>query len=166
MLREQFGVDAHDEDVFVIAAVEDADVAAIGKDLEAAPEIIVIELLGRGSLKGIDLAALWVDAGHDVFDNAVLAGGVHGLEDEEQRPFVVGVEAVLELCEDFDTFCEGFLGAGLILVAVFERVAGIDVLETELFAVVHPERFGDLADSLEDFFWFHDSILRMCSPCD
>jgi hypothetical protein len=45
LVREEFGVDAHDKDVFVVAAVEDADVAAIGKNLEAAPELIVIEFL-------------------------------------------------------------------------------------------------------------------------
>jgi hypothetical protein len=31
------------------------------------------------------LAALWIDAGHHMFDRAVLAGGIHRLEDQQHR---------------------------------------------------------------------------------
>ena len=48
----------------------------------------------EGCLKLIDLAALRVDARHDVLDRAVLAGGVHRLEDDQDGVAVVGVEAV------------------------------------------------------------------------
>ena len=51
----------------------------------------MIELLGGGRFERGDLAALRVDAGEDVLDDAVLAGRVHGLEYQQHAPFVVGV---------------------------------------------------------------------------
>ena len=42
-----------------------------------------------------DLDALWVDAGHDVFDRAVLAGRVHRLKDDEERVAVARPEELL-----------------------------------------------------------------------
>jgi len=54
-----------------------------------------VELLARRGLEGEDLASLRVDARHDVLDRAVLAGGIHRLEDEEHGPAVLGVELVL-----------------------------------------------------------------------
>ena len=95
LLGQEFRMHAHHERLLVVAAVEDADVAAVGQHLHAAPEIVVVEILGGGRLEGDDLAALRVDAGHDVLDGAVLAGGVHGLEDEQHRPLVLRVELVL-----------------------------------------------------------------------
>ena len=38
-----------------------------------------------------------LSAGHHVLDRAVLPRGVHGLEDEQQRPLVLGVELLLQL---------------------------------------------------------------------
>ena len=43
-----------------------------GSALAAPPQEIVIELLGRRMLERIDLAALRIDARHDVLDRAVL----------------------------------------------------------------------------------------------
>ena len=48
------------------------------------PEEIVIELLVRRNLEGVDLAALGVQAEEDMLDRAVLAGGVHALQDHEE----------------------------------------------------------------------------------
>ena len=60
-----------------------------GRRLERAPEEVVVELFVGRRLEGEDLAALRVDAGHDVLDGAVLAGGVHGLEDQQHGPAIV-----------------------------------------------------------------------------
>ena len=79
-------MDPHDQHFLVIRAVEDADPAAFGQDPGVSPEEVVVELLGGGMLEAIDLAALGVHARHDVLDRAVLAGGVHGLEDQQDRP--------------------------------------------------------------------------------
>ena len=37
-----------------------------------------------------------------MLDRAVLAGGVHGLEDQQQRPAILGVELVLQLGQQLD----------------------------------------------------------------
>ena len=90
-------VDLHDQHVFVVRAVEDADAAALGQALHAAPQEGVIELLGARLLEAEDLTALRVDAGHHVADGAVLAGGIHRLEHDQHRVAVVGVEQLLRL---------------------------------------------------------------------
>ena len=86
-----------DEGFLVIAAVENADMPTIRQALRAAPQIIVVEVLGGGRLEGRNLSALRVDAGHDVLDGAIFAGGVHGLKDQQHTPFVLRVEFVLQL---------------------------------------------------------------------
>ena len=70
-----------------------------GRHFVAAPEKIVIELLSGGRLEGEDLATLRIHAGHHVLDGAVLAGGVHGLKNQEQRPLVLRVETALQFAE-------------------------------------------------------------------
>jgi len=41
-------------------------------------------------------AALRVDTGEDAADRPVLARGVEALQDEQQAPFPLGIEALLE----------------------------------------------------------------------
>src|SRR5215470_14234553 len=67
-------VHADNEDFFVIRAIEDADLAPFGNGFVSAPEIIVIELFVAGSFKGVDVAALGIDARHGMFDDTVFAG--------------------------------------------------------------------------------------------
>ena len=76
-------VHAHGEHFLVIGAVEYADAPALGQVLHATPQEVVVQLLGRGRLEGKHLAALRIDTGHDVFDRAVLAGGIRGLKDQK-----------------------------------------------------------------------------------
>ena len=45
------------EDLFVIATVEDTDVSAVGEGLDAAPEIVMVEVLGGWLFERDDLAA-------------------------------------------------------------------------------------------------------------
>jgi hypothetical protein len=52
------------------------------------------------------VAALWIDSGHDVLEDTVLAGRVHGLEDEEHCVPIVGVQQVLLRAEKFDLILE------------------------------------------------------------
>ena len=133
---------ADDEDLFVIRAVEDADAAALGQVLHAPPEKVVIQILGRRPLERRDDAALRVDAGHDVLDRAVLAGGVERLEDEQQRPAVLGVHPLLELGEPFD--------------AAFQQIAGL-FLHVE--AEVSPGSMSFMRKRL--------SVMRYCvASCD
>jgi len=89
-------VDPRREDVLVVRAVEDADHAARGNGLVNAPEKIVACFEGRWDLEGGYVAPLGIDAGEDVADRAVFAGGIHSLEDDEQRPLLAGIEDVLQ----------------------------------------------------------------------
>ena len=106
-----------------------------GRDLQAAPEVVVVELLRRGRLERVHLAALRIDAGHHVLDRAVLAGGVHRLEDQQDRPAVLGVQALLQLREHLGPLGERLLGLRLVLGGQLARVVGVDVLQAELLAV-------------------------------
>ena len=69
----------------------------------------MVQLLRRRRFEREHLAALRVDAGHDVFDRAVLAGGVHRLEDQQHGPLVLGVELVLQFAQPGDAFLQPFL---------------------------------------------------------
>jgi len=91
----------------------------------------VVEFLGGGRLEGEDLAALRVDAGHDVFDGAVLASGVHRLEDQAAPPICPGRKVVLQLRQRRDAGSERFPGLVLVLVLESERIAGVNVLQSE-----------------------------------
>ena len=63
-------MDPHHQHLFVVAAVEDADAAALGQALRRPPEEIVIELLLGGRLEGEDLEARRIDTAHDGADGA------------------------------------------------------------------------------------------------
>ena len=126
---EHLGMDPDDEHLLVVGAVEDADPAALGEATRRAPEEVVVELLVGGRLERVHLDALRIHPRHDVLDRAVLPGGVHALEDQEQRPAILGVELLLELAERLDLAVEAL--AGLRLGRDASRVPGIDRRQTE-----------------------------------
>src|SRR5512146_1901320 len=99
----------HYQCFLVIRAVEDADLAAAGQAGCRAPKVVVIEFLLRWRLEGVHLYSLRIDAGHHVLDGAVLSGGVHRLENKQERPPVLGVEYVLELGQSLDAALKEFL---------------------------------------------------------
>ena len=80
---QDFRVHANDQHLFVVGPVEDADAAALRERARRAPEKVVVQLGGAGMLEAEDLAALWIDARHDVPDRAVFTGGVHRLENQQ-----------------------------------------------------------------------------------
>ncbi len=59
----------------------------------------MIELLCARRLERMHLAALRIDARHDVLDDAILAGRIHALQHDQHRPVVVGIEPFLQLGE-------------------------------------------------------------------
>ena len=139
-VSEEFGVHLHDEHVLVVGAVEDADASALGQLLVAAPEEVVVELLARRDLEGRHLAALRIDAGHHVLDRSVLPGRVHRLEDEEDRPAVLRVEPVLQLREGPDPVWSASFAWGFASEPRPAGVAGVDVLQPELFGPCRRDR--------------------------
>ena len=97
---DRFGdqvVDPHDQNILVLRAVEDADLALARGFLMDPPEEIVRQLVFAGRLEGNDLAALRVQGAGDVPDRPVFSAGVHRLQDDQDGTLVLGVEKVLEL---------------------------------------------------------------------
>lgn len=96
---EDVGAHAHDQHLLVVGSVEDADTPALGQGTLGAPKEVVVKFLGAGVLEAEHLAALRIDAGHDVADGTVLTGRVHSLEDQQQGVAVVGIKQTLQLAE-------------------------------------------------------------------
>ena len=92
---QPLGVHFHHQHVLVIRSVEDADAAALGQRLHVSPQEIVIQFLGGRFLETEHLAALRIHAGHDVADGAILASGIHRLENDEHRVGIRRVEQFL-----------------------------------------------------------------------
>ena len=77
-----------------------------GSALGGAPEKVVLEFLAARRLEGVNLAALRIDAGHDVLDDAVFAGGIHALQHHEHGPAAVRVKPLLHVGEPADAVGE------------------------------------------------------------
>jgi hypothetical protein len=83
----------------------------------------VIELFRRRRLERVDLAALRVDAGHHVIDDAVLAGRIHALKDHQHGPAILGPQALLQLGKPRRAAGEQLLGLVLVDAIGFRRIA-------------------------------------------
>ena len=94
---QQLGMHADCQHLLVVAAIEDADGAACGKGAVDPPQEVVRQFLGPGDLERCHLHALRIHAAHHVLDRAVLAAGVHRLKHAQQRPFVLGIETIVQL---------------------------------------------------------------------
>ena len=70
----------------------------------------MVELLGGGLPEREHLDTLRVDPRHHVLDRRVLAGGVHRLEDDEQRVAVARPQQLLRIGELIDPACQCVLG--------------------------------------------------------
>ena len=127
---EEIGVDADDEHLFVVGAVEDDDLAGTGQHAHRSPEKVMHPLDVGRRFEAADEDALRVDARHDVLDRAVFAGGVEGLEDDDDRVFAAGPQQVLRGGQAGDVFQQRHLGLVFVLEARRER--GIEILETYL----------------------------------
>ena len=143
-----FRVNAYDQHLFVVRAIEDADAPALRQRLGDAPQEIVIELLMARRLEGMHLAALRIDAGHHVLDGAVLARCIHRLEDCQHRPAILRVELLLQRGEALHSVCEHRLGFGLFEVET-TGVGRVVIGEPELVRLVDTEtaeRLGERHD--------------------
>ena len=77
---------ADGDDVLVVGAVEDADVAQLRELLADPPQEVMVELLLRRRAEAGDVQPLRVHAAEAALDDPVLAGGVHALQDQEHAP--------------------------------------------------------------------------------
>ena len=121
-LRIREVVNLRDQHLLVIRAVENADIPPFGQAAVDPPEVIVVKFLRRGLFEAADLYPLGIEAAHHVFDRAVLASRIHGLENQQQSVPVLRVEAVLEFGHLFHVFPEQgepfFLAQPAVLVGV------------------------------------------------
>ena len=92
---------AHDQNLFVIRPVEKAKFAALWNRFMGSPQKFVIEFLLRRRLECRNAASLRIDPGHHMLDGAVFSGGVHRLEDQQQRPAVLRVQLFLKMGKKF-----------------------------------------------------------------
>src|SRR5688572_21079856 len=108
----------------------------------------MIELFRRRRLERVHVATLRVDAGHHVLDRAVLAGGVHRLEDQQHRPAILRVEPFLQAGHSLAALLEHLVGDRLEALA--PRIAGIDVLEAEARAIGDAVPAGEFGRGRDD----------------
>ena len=108
----------------------------------------MVEFFAGGRLERNDLAALRIDAGHDVLDGAVFSRRVHRLKNQQHGPAVLGIEHVLQLGENFDAHGSASLARGLSSDCEVPGVAGIEVLQTKAL-VRDTERLGEFARLLD-----------------
>src|ERR1700722_5081610 len=85
----------------------------------------------------MDLAALRIDAVEDRFDGAVLAGRIHALEDQEQRPAVLRVEFFLKIAQALAVGLQDLFALVLVETA---PLAGLDRLQMKRARPVEAER--------------------------
>lgn len=80
----------------------------------------MVELFRGRRLETRHVATLWVDPGHDMLDGPVLAGSVHGLENDEQGILVLRIKNFLEFGNTLYIACKFFQSTGLVVKAASE----------------------------------------------
>src|ERR1700691_1824115 len=90
-------VDAHDEHIFVMGAVENHHLAALGNLLFDPPQKIVREFLRRRLLETHDAAALRIHCADYMPHDAIFATRIWSLKTDQQRVLLFGVEFKLQL---------------------------------------------------------------------
>src|SRR5262249_5591645 len=78
LFRHQL-VHAHDQNIFIVAAVEDCDLSLSRGVAVNAPEKVMVKFFRRWRFKTSNPNSLGIDARKYMADSAVLAAGVHGL---------------------------------------------------------------------------------------
>ena len=88
-------MDAKNQYVLVVRTVEDANPPAFGQTTRRTPEKVMFDFLGARLFETVNLAALGIHPGHNMADGPVFAGGVHSLENQQQRVAVGGIVQLL-----------------------------------------------------------------------
>jgi phosphopantetheinyl transferase (holo-ACP synthase) len=107
--EENLRMHPDDQHLLIIGTIEDADPPAFGQTARRAPKKIMFQFFGARLFETENLAALRIDAGHDVPDGAVLAGSVHPLKNQQQRIAVGCVVKALQRAQLLNVFFQEFL---------------------------------------------------------
>ena len=131
---------AHDQDILVVAAVEDHDLAFARRVLVDAPQIVMGEFVFGGGLKARHPYTGRVHALKDMANDAVLAAGVHGLQHDQYLMLPLGKEDLLQHFQPFGQLVQVI--STVVLIAV-KAVGGarIPVGQTHRLARSHAETF-------------------------
>ena len=124
VLRDQI-VDADDQHVLVVRAVEDHNFSPGRRGPVRPPQEIVGQFLGRGLAERRHPATLGVHRPQDVADRPVLSARVHCLQADQQRLASLRIEQRLEFPEPFLELCDLLIRRLVILVTVLESRIGI-----------------------------------------
>ena len=81
------------------------------------------------------MAPLRIHPRHDMLDGAVFPGRIHGLENQQQPPLILGVELLLQLGEPCDALLQKRTGLLLILGAQCASISRIDIPNPEALAI-------------------------------
>src|SRR5580658_9054740 len=136
---ENLRMHSNDEHFLVVGTIEDADLPAFGKPERRAPEKIMFQFFDARLFETGNLAALRIDSGHHVADGAVLARGVHSLENQQQRVAVGRVEKAWHGAQRLDVFFQKFLIPLLRFAKRLHRRRPL--LEIDFFSWPHMEIF-------------------------
>src|SRR5271168_468538 len=91
----------------------------------------------------MDLAALGIDAVEDRLDGAVLAGRIHALEDQQQRPAVLSVEFFLKIAQALAVRIQDLFALVLVETAL---LVGLDRLQMKRAGPVEAERRNEAVE--------------------
>ena len=123
----------HDEYFLVVTAIEDTYTAAFGQATCSAPQKVMIELHARRPPEAEDLAAGGIDALHHGADRTVLAGSIHGLEDQQDRVTIARCQHALQFFQRIRRLSPVFPG-----VPVTARAsAGAGLVDPERTVIRH-----------------------------
>src|SRR5260370_25748372 len=111
---QKLGMDSHHYDFFVMGSVEDTDPSSLRQSQGRPPKKIMSKFLFARRLERAHFAPLRIETRHHMRNNAVLAGSVHPLQNDQNRPVSVGVKAFLQLRETFNVGSQKCLSFVLI----------------------------------------------------
>ena len=95
-----------------------------------------------------------------MFDRPVFARRIHGLENEQDSPLVLGIKFVLQGRQCLHALRERLFGTLFVLGVEFQRVAGIAILEPEVLSGGDAEGRGEISGAFDEFIGFHGIIGR------
>ena len=119
-----------DEQLFIVRAVENPDLALHGHRILHAPQIVVCHLFRRGGLERRLVQPVRRQARQDRADRPVLSGGVHGLEQEDHALFLLRVQLSLQFLNLFEILLH--LRLGLFPIRLQRGFIGFDLGQLEL----------------------------------
>src|ERR1700719_15827 len=152
-------MNTHHQHFFVIRAVENADLAALGNYFVTSPHKIVIELFVAGLFERPHIAALRIHSGHHMADQPVFPRRVHSLNDHQQSPAVLRVEFLLQMPQHLDAV----LQQAMSFVFVLQAPGGfrIMVFQTKLLTLGDTEWSRNLCCFFSEFFGFHGVLISV-----